>query len=120
MISTIFVPFGLCNDLGGEAPWKMVILFTRLAAFPVNISEVRSLVKPEQFSQRHLPIPPLFFYKGVKKCEILLRFFNSSPMSRLVSEEGNRTETDNVIGSVDDCSVSSAYLVQFVPPNSEN
>ena len=39
-----------------------------------------------------------------------------SPMSRLVSEGGNRTEIDDVLGSVDDCSVSSANLMQFVPP----
>ena len=43
-----------------------------------------------------------------------------SPMSRLVSEGGNRIEINNVLGSVHDCSVPSANLVQFVPPNSEN
>ena len=43
-----------------------------------------------------------------------------SPMSRLVSEGDNRTEIDNVLGSVDDCLMSSANLVQFVPPDSEN
>ena len=42
-----------------------------------------------------------------------------SPMSRHGYGRGNRTDL-NVLGSVDDCSVSSANLVQFVPHNSEN
>ena len=41
-------------------------------------------------------------------------FQPQSPISRLVSKGGNGREIDHVIGSVDDCSVSSVNLVQFV------
>ena len=71
------------------------------------------MVKLEKFTQRHLPVPSLIFYTGVKLQNFASIFQLQSP-SRLVSKEGNRTEIDHVLGRVDDCYVSSAYLVQFV------
>ena len=67
-------------------------------------------------SLRHLANHSPNFYMGVKKCEILLRFFNifKSPCFETGQQNGNlqRTWERRVL--------SSANLVQIDPPNYEN